>query len=677
VCDTGEKRCVDGALTCVLTREPPQEVCNGLDDDCDGVADDPPLVDAPALRTCWPIDPGLCEKDERCEASGVEWCRPEGAECQGLGELSEPCALGALVCGGTQGWVCQGGRMPAAEVCDGVDNDCNDVVDDELQSPVGDKCGSNKGECETGVIVCSSGVLQCSGQGPEIETCNGKDDDCDGKIDSPLPIGDECVSEHDEAKYPGDRHQGLCRPGRLVCDPEGSGEELCLYGQGPEPEVCDGIDNDCDGQIDEAGAAPDGIDGTADPGDAKRKIGDRCGQNEGACERGTLGCVGGVVVCQGGLGPQPEECDCKDNDCDGTTDEEDPPLCSEGKTCVNTGSRCLCAEPCRSGELACLGGAECLAAARSSDGEKGSYCIGPDACGDCSLEVVTDAQGNVECAPEDADRPGRPVPVCECKNRACHSPCFGISCDAGLVCVPTGWAKETCREQSCYFFGCDVGKVCLGGLCRQDPCAKSPCAEDEVCEPDTDYEGYVCTESCAGVKCKAAERCVEGRCTASECEPACDKDEVCRKATNGKYQCGPSPCPEQDGVPTCADGSYCDLVTGACGDFPCEGVHCPAGQHCEGGECWTDAAQGTGGGSSKATTAGAGGESTAAAGAGPKKRRPKRWGLATGGGLCSHRPGQTPSPAWLLVLGALMGLGRGGRLARSKKLGRSDNGVQS
>jgi hypothetical protein len=680
VCDTGEKRCVDGALTCVLTRDPPQEVCNGLDDDCDGVADDPPLVDAPDVRGCWPIDPLLCEADERCEAAGVEWCPPDGANCQALGDLSEPCALGALVCAGTQGWICQGGRVPASEVCDGVDNDCNEVVDDDLESPVGDQCGSNKGECETGVIECNQGVLKCSGQGPETEVCNGKDDDCDGKVDSPLPVGDECVPDHDEDAYPGNRNQGLCRPGRLVCDPEGSGEELCLYGQGPEPEVCDGIDNDCDGQIDEAGAAPDGIDGTADPGNPKLKIGDPCGRSKGQCEKGALGCVGGVVVCQGGLGPQPEECDCKDNDCDGTTDEEDPPLCSPGKTCVRAGKRCVCAEPCRSGELACLTGAECITTARSSDGEQGSYCIGPDACGDCSIETVTDAQGNVECAPEVLNRPGRPIPVCECKNLACHSPCFGIACDAGLACVPTGWAKETCREPSCYFFGCDKGEVCLGGLCRTDPCAKSPCADDEVCEPDTDYEGYVCTESCAGVKCKAPEHCVEGRCIQSECRTACDDDEVCREAADGKFQCGPSPCQERDGVPTCSDGSYCDPVTGACGDFPCEGVHCPDGQHCEDGECQADKVQGTGGGSSQAETAGASGKSTADAGAGPTQPRIKRWGLATGGSICSHRPGRTPpSPAWLLALAALFALGRG-RAARagcSEKPGCSEKEVSS
>jgi MYXO-CTERM domain-containing protein len=261
--------------------------------------------------------------------------------------------------------------------------------------------------------------------------------------------------------------------------------------------------------------------------------------------------------------------------------------------------------------------------------------------------------------------------VCECKEQACHSPCFGIICDEGLSCVPTGWAKGTCREENCYLFGCDAGEVCLGGLCRTDPCVDSPCADDEVCEPDTDYEGYVCTESCAGVRCEAEERCVEGRCVSSECDPACADDEVCRSNADGDFECGSSLCEERDGVPTCSDGSYCDPVTGSCGDFPCAGVYCPADQHCREGECVADEEQGAGGGSSESAPGGAAGEPSASAeGAESRERRDKRWGLATGGSWCAHRPGSPSSPhAWILVLGGLIALRRRRRGCRSDRVG--------
>ena len=88
------------------------------------------------------------------------------------------------------------------------------------------------------------------------------------------------------------------------------------------PEICDGKDNDCDGAIDESGPQPDGIDGTADPNDTSRKLGDACGVNVGECRQGRLGCVAGRVLCTGTVGPQPEQCDCKDNDCNGQVDDE-------------------------------------------------------------------------------------------------------------------------------------------------------------------------------------------------------------------------------------------------------------------------------------------------------------------------------------------------------------------
>lgn len=84
----------------------------------------------------------------------------------------------------------------ATEVCDGLDNDCNNQVD-ESDPQIGLPCTTGlQGECGFGERTCSGGALVCEQtQFPVPETCNGLDDDCDGAIDdgNPCPVGN-CIS---------------------------------------------------------------------------------------------------------------------------------------------------------------------------------------------------------------------------------------------------------------------------------------------------------------------------------------------------------------------------------------------------------------------------------------------------------------------------------------------------
>ena len=162
---------------------PRAELCNGEDDDCDGMIDEAitescSTVCGPGVRTCSDGALGACS----APAPGVETCNGMDDDCDGMIDeaLSQACST---TCGaGTE--TCSSGAwggctapVPGVETCNGMDDDCDGTVDEALTQACSTTCGA-------GTETCSGGAWGgCTAPTPGTETCNGVDDDCDGTID--------------------------------------------------------------------------------------------------------------------------------------------------------------------------------------------------------------------------------------------------------------------------------------------------------------------------------------------------------------------------------------------------------------------------------------------------------------------------------------------------------------
>ena len=473
-------------LVCAGGVEPRPETCNGFDDDCDGVMDG-------VSRACYAGPPGT---------DGV-------AACHGG---FQPCA--AVPGSGMAAWgQCLGQQLPAAETCNGRDDDCDGKNDNVVSAgapccPSG-LCGT--GACVAGSLQCSGNLLVCAGgQGPTSELCNALDDDCDGLVDNLPGLGNPC-------QPPG----GGCA-GALRCDLQRR-QQVCVPGAAA-PEICNGLDDNCDGRVDEESALAG-----SDP-----RIGLPCGPGNmlsRPCMAGATTCKAAEVVCSGGTPPAVEICDCIDNDCNGRLD--DSALCPAGTACRS----CGCYEPCQPGEFPCPGGFDCVE----------QFCL-PHA--DC----------NPPC-------PGEFT----CVGRTCIDRCAGLQCPAGHRCDHGTCVDDSCATRdTCAACDGSTGQRCDAAkrACVPDLCCGKKCGATEFCEP---ADG-ACNATCTGKECPDGETCIQGQCFGPKCTGAmCREIEVCDPRSG---QCQPDLC----GVVSCVPGFTC--CGGMCQQDLCPLVKCPAGYKC-------------------------------------------------------------------------------------------------
>lgn len=189
------------------------------------------------LVACEDLVPMTCVDGARCVTGASGAIQTEDREPCGV------CRAGTLDCSSER---CVGEVLPTEEVCDGRDNDCDCETDEDVPPiPPGrsdSPCGVC-GPCADADAPCSSGQYVCAVT-PQAEECDAVDNDCDCETDE-LPVLFSYSGPPETAGV------GVCRPGVEACV-DGNVTSLSEVLPANEDLCFDGLDNDCDGRVDEA-----------------------------------------------------------------------------------------------------------------------------------------------------------------------------------------------------------------------------------------------------------------------------------------------------------------------------------------------------------------------------------------------------------------------------------------
>jgi MYXO-CTERM domain-containing protein len=474
--DEGVKNACPLDLTATL-KHCAVESANCLDDDCDGLIDEGFPPNACGQGAGCPIPPEICDGiDNDCDgdidedfAVGVSCNNGMTGTCRRVG-LTECTPDGTgVTCNLT-------GAPTTQETCNGIDDDCNGLIDDNLGpgQGIGIDCGINGQGCNKGIIRCINGRPVCdSTSQPTMEMCNGRDDDCNGLIDDGVIPGTGLSCLCPGVTQAQIDSGGQCRAGKTVCN--GVAGIQCGGCVLPQPEICNGKDDDCDGMADQTAMCPSGF-----------------GCRDGSCS----------LLCKAGEFPCPPGYDCVQsycvpNRCKNVSCKADEKCDNDTGSCVDLCYKvtCLSGQTCMTGRCLDCSNSPLLACA------SGQLCV--------NRQCVTDKCAGVQCSGSQYCSSGN------CVDLTCNP-----GCGANEKCI-----VGQCRPFNCNTVSCGPLEYCdfASGTCKPNMCAAKTCP---FCAPAT---GECTPDPCANVVCGAQKN----GCWTCERTPA--GEPYCQLGTNCGY----------------------------------------------------------------------------------------------------------------------------------------------